>query len=67
MTEHKAEDITPTDSTGIPAETMADYAEELEASFKKVKEGDILTGTVVGVTDTQVLLDLKYYAEGVMK
>ena len=60
MTEHKAEDITPTDSTGIPAETMADYAEELEASFKKVKEGDILTGTVVGVTDTQVLLDLKY-------
>ena len=37
MTEHKAEDITPTDSTGIPAETMADYAEELEASFKKVK------------------------------
>ena len=67
MTEHKAEDITPTDSTGIPAETMADYAEELEASFKKVKEGDILTGTVVGVTDTQVLLDLKYYAEGIMK
>lgn len=66
MTEHKAEDITPTDSTGIPAETMADYAEELEASFKKVKEGDILTGTVVGVTDTQVLLDLKYYAEGII-
>ena len=67
MTEHKAEDITPTDSTGIPAETMADYAEELEASFKKVKEGDILTGTVVGVTDTQVLLDLKYYAEGIIE
>ena len=64
MTEHKAENTAPADATGIPAETMEDYAAELEASFKKVKEGDILTGTVVGVTDTQVLLDLKYYAEG---
>ena len=66
MTEHKAENTAPADATGIPAETMEDYAAELEASFKKVKEGDILTGTVVGVTDTQVLLDLKYYAEGVI-
>lgn len=66
MTEHKAENTAPADATGIPAETMEDYAAELEASFKKVKEGDILTGTVVGVTDTQVLLDLKYYVEGVI-
>lgn len=50
----------------VPQETMADYAAELEASFKRVREGDILTGTVIGVTDTQVLLDLKYYAEGVI-
>lgn len=45
-------------------ETMEDYAKELEASFKKVAEGDLLTGTVIGVTDTEVILDLKYYAEG---
>lgn len=50
----------------LPQETMDDYAAELEASFKRVREGDILTGTVIGVTDTQVLLDLKYYAEGVI-
>ena len=49
------------------AETMADYEKELEASFKKVKEGDILTGTVIGVTDSQVIVDLKYYAEGIIR
>lgn len=47
-----------------PLETMDDYAKELEASFKKVAEGDMLTGTVIGVSDTEVVLDLKYYAEG---
>ncbi len=41
-----------------PEETMADYAKELEASFKKVREGDILTGTVISVDDDQVTLDL---------
>lgn len=49
-----------------PAESMDDYAEELEASFKKVREGDILTGTVISVDDDQVILDLKYYAEGII-
>lgn len=48
-------------------ESMEDYVAELEASFKRVREGDILTGTVIGVTDTQVLLDLKSYAEGVIE
>ena len=47
-------------------ETMEDYVAELEASFKRVCTGDIMTGTVIGVSDTQVLLDLKSYAEGVI-
>lgn len=48
------------------AETMDDYAEELEASFKRVREGDQLTGTVISVNEDMVLLDLKYYAEGII-
>lgn len=48
-------------------ETMADYADELEASFKKVQEGDILKGTVIGVSETEITLDLKYYTEGIIK
>ena len=27
----------------MPEESMADYEAELEASFKKIREGDILT------------------------
>ncbi len=48
-------------------EKMEDYATELEASFKKIEEGDILTGTVIGVSETEVTLDLKYYAEGIIR
>ncbi len=47
-------------------ESMADYEAELEASFKKVREGDILTGTVISVDEERVILDLKYYAEGII-
>ncbi len=47
--------------------TMDDYAAELEASFHKVQEGDILTGTVIGVSETEVTLDLKSYTEGIIR
>lgn len=48
-------------------ETMADYADELEASFKQIHEGDILTGTVIGVSEEAITLDLKYYTEGIIR
>lgn len=47
--------------------TMDDYAAELEASFHKVQEGDVLTGTVIGISETEVTLDLKYYTEGIIR
>lgn len=47
-------------------ETMDDYAAELEASFKRVREQDQLTGTVISVNEDSVILDLKYYAEGII-
>ena len=47
-------------------ETMKDYEKELEESMKKIEEGDILTGTVISVDEKEVVLDLKYYAEGVI-
>ena len=49
------------------AETMEDYKEELEASFRKINEGDIISGTVIGVSEEEVTLDLKYYAQGIIK
>lgn len=48
------------------AESMKDYEKELEASFKKIEEGDILTGTVISVDEKEVVIDLKYYAEGII-
>lgn len=48
------------------SETMKDYEAELEASFKKIEEGDILTGIVISVDEKEIILDLKYYAEGVI-
>lgn len=50
-----------------PAETMEDYKEELEASFRRIKAGDIISGTVLDVNEEEVILDLKYYAPGVIK
>ena len=41
-------------------ETMDDFAAELEASFRRINEGDILSGTVIDVSEEQVTLDLKY-------
>lgn len=49
------------------AESMDDYREELEASFRKISEGDIITGTVIDVNEEEVTLDLKYYAQGIIK
>lgn len=48
------------------AETMKDFEAELEASLKKIYEGDIITGTVISVDEKEVILDLRYYAEGVI-
>lgn len=47
--------------------TMDDYATELEASLRKVQEGDVLTGTVIGVSDTEVTVDLKSYTDGIIR
>ena len=47
--------------------TMDDFKDELEASFHKVQEGDVLTGTVIGVSESEVTLDLKSYTEGIIR
>ena len=48
-------------------ETMESYASELEASFRQINEGDILTGTVIGVSESEITLDLGYYTDGIIR
>ena len=47
--------------------SMADFEQELEASFKKIENGDMITGTVIAVDEEEITLDLKYYTEGIIK
>lgn len=55
------------ETTTQVTESMNDFKDELEASFRKLSEGDIITGTVISVTEEDVTLDLKYYAPGIIK
>ena len=61
-----AEEMNITEATENTAESMENYEKELNDSMKQVNEGDILTGTVISVDEKEVILDLKYYAEGVI-
>lgn len=48
-------------------ESMKDYEKELEASFRTINEGDVISGTVIDVNEEEVTLDLKYYTQGIIK
>ena len=43
------------------------FEELLESSFKTIKQGDIVTGTVTNVTDTELTLDLGAQVTGYIK
>ena len=57
----------PVEEKKEAGESMDDYANELEASFRKIEEGDKLTGTVISVTDDEILVDLGYYTDGIIR
>lgn len=58
------ETITQEMTAEEPVETMEDYAAELEASYRRFSVGDVLTGTVIDVDETGVVMDFNYYAPG---
>lgn len=66
MVEKEAVEVVPVAEEPEVIESMDDYAAELEASLKRVNVGDVLTGTILGVTEDTVMVDLKYYSQGVI-
>lgn len=50
-----------------PAETMTDYEDAITASMKPIHEGDILSGTIIGVSDEELTIDLGIYTDGVIR
>lgn len=45
-------------------ESMEDYKDLYEASFKKLRIGDIVNGTIISVDENGAVVDLNYYAPG---
>ncbi len=46
--------------------TMADFEDEINASFVMFNEGDIIQGTVVAVEEEEIVLDLQSFSQGVI-
>ncbi len=59
------------EEVSVPAETAAesmdDFKDELEKSFRQIYPGDILEGTVIDITESAVLVDLGYYTDGIIR
>lgn len=49
------------------SETMENFAELLEESFKTIKTGDTVTGTVIAIDDNEINLDLGTKVTGLIK
>lgn len=47
-------------------ETMKDFEKELNASFRVIREGDVVEGMIVDINDEVVTLDIGYYVPGVV-
>ena len=50
-----------------PVESMDDYQKELNNSMRRIEAGDLVEGTVSGVSEEDVTVDLQYYAEGIIR
>lgn len=68
LEEQKTEVIENTGEIAVaqPVETMDDYKEELEQSYKKISAGDLLKGTIAGKSDTEASVDLGLHSEGII-
>lgn len=53
-----------TETEVIPS--MDDFKNELNESFKTISEGDIVNGTIIDISDTEVTIDLSYYTDGII-
>ncbi len=50
----------------VVEETMDDYKDMLDSSMMQFRPGDIVDGEVISVTDTEVLINFGYIADGIV-
>ncbi len=46
--------------------SMKEFEDQISKSLHKIEEGTLVKGTVIGISDTEVTVDLGYYAEGII-
>ena len=46
--------------------SMEEFKDEINKSFHKYSAGEIVTGPVIGINETEVIIDLGSYAEGII-
>ncbi len=46
--------------------SMKEFEDQISKSMHKIEEGTLVKGTVIGISDTEVTVDLGYYAEGII-
>ncbi|MCT4688152.1 30S ribosomal protein S1 [Vallitalea sp.] len=62
--EEVKEEIKETEVENTPS--MEDYAKEIDNTFVKLAEGDIVEGKVLSVTDTEILVNIGYISDGIV-
>ncbi len=67
MAEEMEVNVTETVEEAAPAESMDDFSRELDNSMREINVGDIVDCTVTGVSETEVTVDLNYYAPGLIR
>ncbi len=63
----QTEEVSTATEPVAEVQSMKDYEDQINKSFTKIEEGTILKGTVIGISDTEVTVDLGYYAEGIIR
>lgn len=61
------EEVKVKETPAVEVPSMEEFKEEINKSFKNISEGDMIKGTVIGVSETEVMVDLGYYTEGIIK
>ena len=46
---------------------MKNYEAEINNSFRNINEGDIITGTIIDVNEEELVIDLAYFTQGIIK
>lgn len=57
------EEMTP-QTTFTSHESMDDYKDAIDRSFRSIKEGDMLTGTILDISEDGITLDIGYFTDG---